>query len=64
MAHSRPIWMLAAALTFSALAVSAVVVALVPLLVERGRSTTEAAWALSLGGDGKTLGCTLCARHR
>ncbi|TRO55837.1 MFS transporter [Streptomyces sp. IB201691-2A2] len=63
-AHSRSFWMLAGPLTFSALAVSVGVVALVPLLVERGCSTTEAAWATGLGGVGKTLGCTLCARHR
>ncbi|MEU5364037.1 MFS transporter [Streptomyces sp. NPDC005925] len=60
-ARSRPFWMLAAALTLSAFAVSAVVVALVPLLVERGYSTTEAAWALGLGGAGQTLGRTLYA---
>nr|WP_156699593.1 MFS transporter [Streptomyces sp. Z38] len=60
-ARSRPFWMLAAALTLSAFAVSAVVVALVPLLLERGYSTTEAAWALGLGGAGQTLGRTLYA---
>jgi MFS family permease len=60
-ARSRPFWMLAAALTFSAFAVSAVVVALVPLLLERGYSTTAAAWALGLGGAGQTLGRTLYA---
>ncbi|MFD3503607.1 MFS transporter [Streptomyces sp. NPDC058678] len=59
--RSRPFWMLAAALTLSAFAVSAVVVALVPLLLERGYSTTEAAWALGLGGAGQTLGRTLYA---
>lgn len=52
--HSRPSWMLAAALTLSAFTVSAVVVALVPLLLERGYSTSEAAWALGLGGAGQT----------
>lgn len=65
-ARSRPFWMLAAALTLSAFAVSAVVVALVPLFLERGYSTTEAAWALGLGGAGQTFGRTLyatLARH-
>ncbi|MGW7073665.1 MFS transporter, partial [Streptomyces sp. NPDC054855] len=60
-ARSRPFWTLAAALTLSAFTVSAVVVALVPLLLERGYSTTEAAWALGLGGAGQTLGRTLYA---
>ncbi|QHY96846.1 Major Facilitator Superfamily protein [Streptomyces sp. S4.7] len=58
-AHSRPFWVLAAALTLSALTVSAVVVALVPLLLERGYSTDEAAWALGIGGAGQTLGRAL-----
>ncbi|MFE9445834.1 MFS transporter [Streptomyces sp. NPDC006602] len=65
-ARGRPFWMLAAALTLSAFAVSAVVIALVPLLLERGCSTTQAAWALGLGGAGQTLGRTLyatIARH-
>ncbi|WP_434587581.1 MFS transporter [Streptomyces sp. A5-4] len=59
--RSRPFWMLAAALTLSAFAVSAAVIALVPLLLERNYSTTEAAWALGLGGAGQTLGRTLYA---
>ncbi|MFE5241593.1 MULTISPECIES: MFS transporter [unclassified Streptomyces] len=65
-AHSRPFWMLALSLTLSAFTVSAAVVALVPLLIERGFTTTEAAWALGLGGAGQTLGRTLyatLARH-
>lgn len=65
-ARSRPFWTLAAALTLSAFAVTAVVVALVPLLLERGCTTSEAAWALGLGGAGQTLGRTLyatLARH-
>jgi hypothetical protein len=37
------------------------VVALVPLLLERGYSTTQAAWALGLGAAGQTLGRTLYA---
>ncbi len=60
-ARSRPFRVLAVALTLSAFAVSAVVVALVPLLLERGYSTSEAAWALGLGGAGQTLGRTLYA---
>ncbi|MFF2411556.1 MFS transporter [Streptomyces sp. NPDC058092] len=59
--RSRPFWMLAAALTLSAFTVYAVVVALVPLLLERGYSTSQAAWALGLGGAGQTLGRTLYA---
>ncbi|MEU2250689.1 MFS transporter [Streptomyces sp. NPDC019224] len=59
--RSRPFWMLAASLTLSAFAVSAAVVALVPLLIERGYSTSQAAWALGLGGAGQTLGRTLYA---
>ncbi len=64
--RSRPFWMLATALTLSAFTVYAVVVALVPLLLERGYSTSQAAWALGLGGAGQTLGRTLyatLARH-
>ncbi|MGW8881569.1 MFS transporter [Streptomyces mirabilis] len=64
--RSRPFWMLAAALTLSAFTVYAVVVALVPLLLERGYTTSQAAWALGLGGAGQTLGRTLyatLARH-
>ncbi|MET7344701.1 MFS transporter [Streptomyces sp. NPDC005547] len=57
--RSRPFWMLAAALTLSAFTVYAVIVTLVPLLIERGYSTPQAAWALGLGGAGQTLGRTL-----
>ncbi|WP_329204059.1 MFS transporter [Streptomyces sp. NBC_00683] len=60
-ARSRPFWMLAAALTLSSFAMYAVVVALVPLLLDRGYTTTQAAWALGLGGAGQTLGRTLYA---
>ncbi|MGX5210898.1 MFS transporter [Streptomyces violaceus] len=59
--RTRPFWMLAAALTFSSFAMYAVVIALVPLLLERGYTTTQAAWALGLGGAGQTLGRTLYA---
>ncbi|MBU7596575.1 MFS transporter [Streptomyces sp. P38-E01] len=60
-ARSRPFHMLAVALTLSAFTVSAAVVAQFPLLLERGCSTSEAAWALGLGGAGQTLGRTLYA---
>ncbi|TQK44342.1 putative MFS family arabinose efflux permease [Streptomyces sp. SLBN-118] len=59
--RSRPFWMLAATLTLSAFAMYAVVIALVPLLLERGYSTAQAALALGLGGAGQTLGRTLYA---
>ncbi|MDI3402583.1 MFS transporter [Streptomyces cavernicola] len=65
-AHSRPFLLLGVALTISAFAMSAVVIALVPLLLERGYTTAQAAWALGLGGAGQTLGRTLyegLARH-
>ncbi|MFD7255626.1 MFS transporter [Streptomyces sp. NPDC059895] len=60
-ARSRPFWLLAAAFTLSAFAMYAVVVALVPLLLERGYSTAQAAWVLGIGGAGQTLGRTLYA---
>ncbi len=59
--RSRPFLLLAATLTLSAFAMYAVVVALVPLLLERGYTTSQAAWALGLGGAGQTLGRTLYA---
>ncbi|GED89831.1 MFS transporter [Streptomyces sp. 6-11-2] len=59
--RSRPFLLLAATLTLSAFAMYAVVVALVPLLLERGYTTNQAAWALGLGGAGQTLGRTLYA---
>ncbi|WP_446045817.1 MFS transporter, partial [Streptomyces olivaceus] len=43
-------------LTLNGFATFAVVIALVPLLTERGMSPTAAAWALGLGGAGQTLG--------
>jgi MFS family permease len=55
-ARSRPFVVLVVALSLGAFAVYAVVVALVPLLAERGLSTTTAAWALGLGGVGQVLG--------
>ncbi|MET9676337.1 MFS transporter [Streptomyces sp. NPDC006482] len=59
--RSRPFLLLGAALTLSSFAMYAVVVTLVPLLVERGYTTAQAAWALGLGGAGQTLGRTLYA---
>ncbi|MFD3534552.1 MFS transporter [Streptomyces sp. NPDC058664] len=64
--RSRPFLLLAVAFTLSAFAMYAVVVTLVPLLLERGYTTSQAAWALGLGGAGQTLGRTLyalLARH-
>jgi len=59
--RSRPFLLLATALTLSAFAMYAVVVTLVPLLLDRGYTATQAAWALGLGGAGQTLGRTLYA---
>ena len=60
-ARSRPFLLLATAFTLSGFAMYAVVFGLVPLLTERGATTTTAAWALGLGGAGQTLGRTLYA---
>jgi MFS family permease len=54
--RSRPFVLLAATFPLAGLVMYAVVVSQVPLLVERGASATEAAWALGLGGAGQTLG--------
>ncbi|MEU3684312.1 MFS transporter [Streptomyces sp. NPDC030592] len=59
--RSRPFLLLAAAFTLSGFAMYAVVMALVPLLLERGYTTSQAAWALGIGGAGQTLGRTLYA---
>ncbi|MEV2256975.1 MFS transporter [Streptomyces sp. NPDC050147] len=59
--RSRPFLLLTAALTLNGFAIYAVVIALVPLLTERGASPSTAAWALGLGGAGQTLGRTLYA---
>ncbi|MFF3489057.1 MFS transporter [Streptomyces sp. NPDC002701] len=59
--RSRPFLLLAAAFTLSSFAMYAVVIALVPLLLERGYTTSQAAWALGIGGAGQTLGRTLYA---
>ncbi|GGZ01947.1 MFS transporter [Streptomyces poonensis] len=60
-ARSRPFLLLATALTLSAFAMYTVVVTLVPLLLDRGYTAAQAAWALGLGGAGQTLGRTLYA---
>ncbi|MGW6538517.1 MFS transporter [Streptomyces sp. NPDC055011] len=59
--RSRPFLLLGVAFTLSALAMYAVVFTLVPLLLERGYTTGQAAWALGVGGAGQTLGRTLYA---
>ncbi len=60
-ARSRPFLLLAAAFTLSGFAMYAVVIGLIPLLLERGAGASAAAWALGLGGAGQTLGRTLYA---
>ncbi|MFI2369285.1 MFS transporter [Streptomyces sp. NPDC018833] len=60
-ARSRPFLLLATAFTLSGFAMYAVVIALVPLLLERGCTTTQAAWILGIGGAGQTAGRTLYA---
>lgn len=60
--RSRPFLLLAAAFTLSGFAMYAVVVALVPLLLERGYTTGQAAWALGIGGAGQTLYAALARR--
>lgn len=59
--RGRPFQMLCLTFALSALAMYAVVTTLVPLLLERGYTTGQAAWALGLGGAGQTLGRTLHA---
>ena len=55
-ARSRPFLMLVAAVALATFTAFAVVVNQVPLLIERGLSTSTAAWALGLGGVGQVLG--------
>jgi MFS family permease len=55
-ARSRPFVLLVAAIGLSAFTAFAVIVNQVPLFIERGMSTTAAAWALGLGGVGQVLG--------
>lgn len=55
-ARSRPFIAMTAAYTLTALASYAVIVNLVPLMAQRGISTSAAAVALGLGGAGQVLG--------
>ena len=55
-ARSRPFVLLVAAIGLGTFTAFAVVVNQVPLLIERGLSTSAAAWALGLGGLGQVLG--------
>jgi MFS family permease len=55
-ARSRAFLLLVAAVSLGTFTAFAVVVNQVPLLIERGMSTTGAAWALGLGGLGQVLG--------
>jgi MFS family permease len=55
-ARSRPFVLLVAALGLTSFTAFAVVVNQVPLFIERGLSTSAAAWALGLGGVGQVLG--------
>jgi MFS family permease len=54
--RSRAFLLLVAAVALGAFTAFAVVVNQVPLLIERGMSTSTAAWALGLGGVGQVLG--------
>ncbi|MDI2131280.1 MFS transporter [Yinghuangia seranimata] len=54
--RSRPFVVLVVAMTVGSFAMYAVVINIVPLLEERGSSTTVGAWALGLGGAGQVLG--------
>ncbi len=55
-ARSRPFILLVVALGLGSFCAFAVVVNQVPLLIGRGLSTRDAAWALGLGGVGQVLG--------
>lgn len=54
--RSRAFRVLVVAVALATFAAYAVIVNQVPLLIERGMSTAEAAWALGLGGLGQVLG--------
>jgi MFS family permease len=54
--RSRPFVLLVSAVALGTFTAFAVVVNQVPLLIERGLSTSAAAWALGLGGIGQVLG--------
>ena len=55
-ARSRPFLLLVTAVALATFTAFAVVVNQVPLLIERGLTTSLAAWALGLGGLGQVLG--------
>jgi MFS family permease len=55
-ARSRPFLVLVIAMSLAAFSVYAVVINLVPLLTERGMTTSAAAVALGVGGIGQVLG--------
>lgn len=71
-ARSRPFLLLVLTVGLGAFTAFAVVINQVPLLLERGLSTSTAAWALGLGGLGQVLGRlgyrrlaeSLCVRAR
>jgi MFS family permease len=54
--RSRAFLLLVSAIALGTFSAFAVVVNQVPLLIERGLSTSDAAWALGLGGLGQVLG--------
>jgi MFS family permease len=54
--RSRAFWALTTALTLGSFTVYAVVINIVPLMEGQGFGTTEAAWALGVGGVGQVLG--------
>ncbi|HIY43343.1 MAG TPA: MFS transporter [Candidatus Nocardiopsis merdipullorum] len=54
--RSRAFWALTTALALGSFTVYAVMVNIVPLLEGQGFGTTEAAWALGVGGVGQVLG--------
>jgi cyanate permease len=54
--RSRPFFFLVLGFTTASVAMFAVMINLVPLLIERGATSTTAAWALGLGGIGQVAG--------
>lgn len=54
--RTRAFWLLTVGLTLASLAMYAALIGLVPLLLERGMSSTLAAWTLGLGGVGQVAG--------
>ncbi|WP_010696915.1 hypothetical protein [Saccharopolyspora spinosa] len=64
MARSRAFVVLAVAMSLGAFAPYAVVVNLVPLLLQRGMSTGLATIALGLGGSGRSAGGWATGRCR